>query len=147
MSSIIIPVNTGDFAIIQTDRSKIFIWENRYTKINHTNATGATETLLAGTLMGRILTSQLVIPLVSTATDGSQFPVGILADDYTVINGATQEFAICFYGDIADTKVILGGSDSLDTAIAGRSIRDRIASDTVGIRLIPSIEMSGFDNQ
>ena len=147
MSSQTTPVNTGSFAIVQVDRSKVFIWQNRYTKANHTNSTGATETLLTGTLMGRISASQLVIPLASAATDGSQFPIGILADDYTVINGATLELAICNFGDVAEEKVIFAGSDVFATVISGRSIRDRIAADTVGIRLVTSTEMSGYDNQ
>lgn len=147
MPSVSVPVNTGNVAIVQMDFSRIFIFDNRYAKADYTNSTGATVTLAAGTLMGRISATQKLLPHVSSAVDGSQFPVGVLAEDYVVANGATQELAFCNYGDVVESAVILGGADTLATVISSRSIRDRIASDTVGIRLVPSVENTIADNQ
>ena len=140
-------LNTGQQATTNYDLSKIFIWDNRYSKANYTNSGYDSVDLAAGTLMGRISATQEIIPLASGASDGSQYPVGILAQDATVEAGDTVELAFCNYGDVVEGKVILDGSDTLDTVIEGRSIRDRIAGDTVGVRLVPSTEMTGEDNQ
>jgi hypothetical protein len=146
MSSQEVVSNTGNMAIINTDTSKIFIWENRYSKANLTNSGYDDVTYPVGTLLGRIGSSQEVVPLVSTATDGSQYPVGILADDYTVEAGDTVEVSFCNYGDVAEEMVVLDAGDTMDTLIDDRSIRDRIASDTVGIRLVPGTELTAEDN-
>jgi Bacteriophage lambda head decoration protein D len=129
------------------DTSKIFIWNNRYETGTYTNPTGAEVSLLAGTLMGRVATTQKLKPCVSSASDGSQFPVGILADDYAVDYGESATVTICISGDVAEGKVILGGSDTLSTVVSSRSLRDRIAADTMGIKLVSSTEMTAEDNQ
>lgn len=131
------------------DTSKIFIWNNRYESGTYTNpsTTGAEVTLAKGTLMGRVSGTQKLLPLASGASDGSQFPVGILADDYTVDYLESANVFICVAGDVAEEKVILSGSDTLSTVISSRSIRDRIAADTVGINLVAGQAQDGYDNQ
>lgn len=146
MSAQTVRNNTGNQLTVDTDRSKIFLWRNRYDNADYTNASGGSVTLAAGTLLGRISATGKVIPLASAAADGSQFPVGILADDYIVANGATISLAFCVSGDVATEKVVLAGADTLDTVISSRRIRDRIAADTVGIKLVATSEMTDFDN-
>lgn len=147
MSSNSIVLNTGQQAIVNFDVSKIFVWNNRYEKADYTNSGYDDVVLAAGTLMGRVSATQEIIPLASGASDGSQYPVGVLAQDITVEGGATVSLYICVAGDVVEDKVILDGSDTLSTVISGRSIRDRIAADTVGIKLVPSTELTGYDNQ
>ncbi len=147
MSSNSIVLNTGQQAIINFDVSKIFIWNNRYEKADYTNSTYDDVVLTAGMLMGRVSASQEIVPLASGASDGSQFPVGILAQDATVEGGDTVSLYICVAGDVVEGKVTLDGSDTLSTVISGRSIRDRIAADTVGVKLVVSTELTGLDNQ
>lgn len=147
MSEFTQPVNTGNQLQTNYDVSKIFIGENRTRTDNYTNSTGGAITLKAGTLMGRISSSALLLPCKSDAVDGSQFPVGVLVEDFTVANGASQPLPICIYGDVAEEKIILLKSgDTLNTVISGRTIRDRIGADTVGIRLIATTELTGYDN-
>jgi hypothetical protein len=146
MSSQTIRNNTGQQITVDTDRSKIFLWKNRYESGNYTNAGGSAVVLAAGTLLGRISATGLLIPLASAASDGSQYPVGILADDYTVAAGATVALAYCVEGDVATEKVVLAGSDTMNTPISGRRIFDRIGADTVGIKLVSSTEMTDYDN-
>lgn len=131
------------------DTSKIFIWNNRFISGTYTNpsASGDEVTLAKGTVMGRISATQKLTPLTSGASDGSQYPVGILADDYTVDYLESAEVFICVAGDVAEELIDLQGSDTLDTVISGRSIRDRIGGDTVGINLVAGTAMDGFDNQ
>lgn len=140
-------LNNGQQAITNYNVAKIFIWGNRYSKGSYTNSTYDPITLTAGTLMGRVSATQKIKPLASGASDGSQYPVGILAQDVTVEEGETQELAFCYDGDVAEELLTLDGSDTLSTVISGRSIRDRIAADTVGIRLVSGTEMTGYDNQ
>jgi len=133
--------------ITNNDNAKIFIWDNRYEQGEFTNPSTVDAVLAKGTLMGRVSATQKLKPLASGASDGSQFPVGILADDYTVDYLETANLTICIGGDVAEELVILNGSDTMDTVISGRSIRDRIAGDTLGIKLVSGTQMTAFDNQ
>lgn len=146
-----IPVNTNNQAFVNTDTTKIFVFNNRYTDVAYEgeNSTYDDVTIPAGTLMGKISASQLAVPLASGASDGSQYPVGILAEDITIAAGDTVEkdISICVAGDVEESKIVLDGSDTLDTVISGRSIRDRIGADTVGIKLVAAVQMTSFDNQ
>ena len=148
MSSHTIVLNTGQQAIIHTDTGKIFVGGNRYEKGDFNNSDLYDPvTLQAGTLLGRISATGYLVPLESGASDGSQYPVGVLADDYTVDEGEDQEIYFCVAGDVVADKVIFQGSDDLDTVVDGRQLRDRIGADTVGIKLITqNIEMSAEDN-
>ncbi len=133
--------------ITKYDNAKIFIWDNRYEQGTYTNPTGDEVTLAKGTLMGRIATSQKLVPLVSSASDGSQYPVGILADDYVVDYGASANVTICIGGDVAEELVILASGDTLSTLVSSRSLRDRIAGDTLGIKLVSGEQMTAYDNE
>lgn len=147
MSSQTVVLNNGQQAHITTDVSKIFLWNNRYESALYNNSAYGSVTLSAGTLMGRVAATGWIKPLASGAADGSQFPVGILANDITVDGGALETVSICVAGDVAEEKIILQGSDTMETTISSRRLRDRIAADTVGIKLITSTEMTGYDNQ
>lgn len=145
MNSIVL--NTGQQMTITIDTSKIFIWGNRYTTGSYTNSGGSPVTLAAGTLLGKVSATQKLLPHSSAASDGSQFPVGVLADDYIIAAGATLDLFYCVAGDVAQEKVILASGDTMVTPVSGRSIYDRIGSDTVGIKLVPSTSNSDYDNQ
>jgi hypothetical protein len=142
--------NTANQATINTDLSKIFVGNNRYSDFpySNTNSTYDDITIPKGTLMGRIGSTLKVIPLVSTAVDGSQNPVGILAEDVVVEAGEvyTKDVTLCVSGDVAESKVILSGSETLDTLISSRPLRDLIGANTVGIKLVSSTENTSFDN-
>lgn len=145
MSTNSIVLSNGQQMTITTDLSKIFLWNNRYDQADYT--AGADITLPAGTLLGRIHATGKVVPLASAATDGSQFPVGILAQDTFVANGATVSLTYCVAGDVAADKVIYDGTDTGETVVSAKRLKDRIASDTVGIKLVNSTSNSDFDNQ
>lgn len=151
MSENAITLNTGQQAIITTDLGKIFVWNNRYDKFNYEYENDSYDdvTIPAGTLMGKIAADNVVVPLASGASDGSQYPVGVLAADVVILAGETfdGEITLCVAGDVVESKVILDGSDTMDTVISARTIRDRIGADTVGIKLVESTEMTGYDNE
>ena len=142
-----VALNNGVQAIIHNDVSKIFIRDNRYESADYTNSDEYDPvTLTAGTLLGRVHASGKVVPLTSGASDGSQFPVGILKQTVTVEEGDTREVTFCVAGDVAEGKIIFQGSDTLETVVSSRRLRDRIAADTVGIKLVPSTELTEDDN-
>jgi hypothetical protein len=146
MSSQTIALNTGQQLTVNTDIGKIFVWENRYSDAAYTNGGGAPVTLTEGTLLGRIAATGKIVPLTSAANDGSQFPVGILNQTVIVAAGETRQLSFCVSGDVVENKVLLQGADTLDTVVAGKTIRDRIGSDTVGVKLVTSTELTGYDN-
>lgn len=146
MSSNTIILNTGQQAIINTDLTKIFVWNNRYDSARFTNDTDDDVNLVAGTLLGKISATQDVVPLVASATDGSQFPVGILAEDAVILANTSAQLSYCVAGDVVEGKVILATGNTMSTVISGRSIHDRIGGDTVGVKLVGGIENTDFDN-
>jgi len=141
---------TNNQAFLNTDVTKIFILNNRYQSadFDRVNATYDDITIPAGTVMGKISATGKVVPLTSGASDGSQYPIGILAEDITKVAGVndTIEVTFCVSGDVNINMIDLQGSDTLNTVISGRSIHDRIGGDTVGVNLVPSTEMTSFDN-
>ncbi|MBX2906164.1 MAG: head decoration protein [Taibaiella sp.] len=89
-----------------------------------TNSTGSTMTLQPGRVLGRVeATTTNVYPQVSSATDGSQIPVGVLAQKVVIADGdsATVTFIRGGFVQLDDLFLGLGGSDTLNTAISDNS--------------------------
>jgi len=148
MSDVTNRLNNGQQATTDYDLSKIFLWMNRYENDSYVQNSGySTLTLKAGTLMGRIASTQGLAPVISSGiTDGSQVPVGILAQDITVLAGQTaNDVALCIAGDVNAGKVIFLGGDSFATVIAGKSLRDHLVANSQ-IILRPVTEMTDYDN-
>lgn len=147
MSKNTIGLNNGQQLTVTTDISKIFIWNNRYKSYPCANSAYGSLTLLAGTLMGTVAATGWVKPLASGASDGSQFPTGILAEDITIDGGDLVNVDLCVEGDVAEEQIIFQGTDNLNTTVSSRRLRDRIGSDTVGIKLVTTTSNQTFDNQ
>lgn len=141
-------VNSGsNFLHTRYDRSKIFLGENRYLNSQTVlNAGGSTATFAAGTLLGRVTASGKLVPLASGSTDGSETPVGILAQDVTLAASGETQASVCVAGNVLKSKVVLDGSDTMATTIGGRTIADLIGAETVGIMLLDADELSATDN-
>ncbi len=146
MSNQTLGTNTGVQLSVNTDLSRIFLWENRYAQAAFNNSQYNNLLMPAGTLLGRIAATQTLALCDSKSTDGSQFPIGVLAEDTILVSGTTKTLSYCNYGDIAEDKIIFHGTDTINTVVSGRSLRDRIAADTVGIRLVAGDELTKFDN-
>lgn len=147
--SITTSVNTAVQLIAKTDLTKIFLGGNETIQMSYTNSTGAAKTITAGLVMGRISASALALPLESDASDGSQYPVGVLMNEtITVANGATATITVAICGDINENELTFeNGTDTLATAVSSKILRDRIAADTLGIRLVAQTENTRFDNE
>lgn len=108
---------TSGILVTQFDYSKLFIWNNFMRTATLTNSSGGTLTYAKGTVLGRIFSSNKVYPAVSSAINGSQVPMGVLANDYTVANSASVTVTYCISGKVARELLIFGGSDTLATII------------------------------
>lgn len=146
---------TGNALLTNYNVGKTFIGHNRYQQFTYTNSTGSEVSLAEGTLMGLIYGTNKVVPLQSSATNGSQVPIGILKTNKTVANGASATVNICVAGEIAAENVTYDGSDTAATAI---SLTDSGSATVVigtinslllekGIYLFSADEMTAQDNQ
>ena len=148
MSEITTVNQTSNQVQFDVDQSKVFVYGNKFEGANFINLTGGILSYAVGTVLGRIHATGKVTELKSAATDGSQFPIGILATELTAIAGSgTADINFCNAGEVAEEKVILNGADTLLTVVDARILRDRIAADTMGIKLVLGTELTGFDNQ
>lgn len=141
---------TNNQAGINTDTSKVFIGKNRYDvfPFSLANSTYSDVTHKAGTVMGRIGSTLKVVPFTSGASDGSQVVCGILAEDVTIpaSSTTTKNVTLCVEGDVDQNKVLLQGSDTLNTLVSNRPVRDKIGAETVGIKLVVTTELTEYDN-
>lgn len=147
MSANQVTVSTNNQQTTNYDLSKLFLLNNRYQAGLYTNSGYVAKSLPAGTVLGRIAATGAIIPLVSTANDGSQFPIGILAQDYTVQAGAITSLMYGVCGDVAQELLsFANGTDTLNTIVNGRTLFDRIQSDSVAIFIKPSVDLTDYDN-
>lgn len=130
------------------DHSKIFLfglrtdtgsfdWEN----------TGYDNDLVPGTVLGRVSATGKLVPFDSTASDGSQFPIGILYGDLGTVEAGDTLAAACTYamaGDVASAKLVFQGTDTLNTVVSSRQVRDWLA--LLGFKLVTSVENTAYDN-
>ena len=148
MDEITIVNQTNNQAHFDYDNSKVFICDNRYDTATFRNLTAGALDFKVGTVLGRISSTGKVTEMKSGGTDGSQFPVGILATDIVQLAATSDiEVSMCISGDVAEEKVLLNDTDTLLTAVDDKIYRDRIGADTVGIILKAGTELTNFDNQ
>lgn len=146
MSSQTVPLNTGQQMIVHTDLSKTFLWNRRSQpgQINNSDLYDPV-TIPEGTVMGRISATGLLTPFTSGASDGSQWPIGVLVDTHIIDEGDTHNVFICDDGDVAAEKLVFDGSDDLDTVVDGRQVRDWLK--VTGIKVITATELTATDNE
>jgi hypothetical protein len=145
MNSQEVALNTGNQMIIHTTIAKVFLWNRRSQpgQINNSDLYDP-ETYPEGTVMGRISATGLLAPFTSGASNGSQFPIGVLVGTHIVEEGATNNVFICDDGDVAAEQLIFQGSDDLDTVVSGRQVRDWLK--LAGVKVITSTDLTGHDN-
>lgn len=147
MSTNNVVFNNGQQLQVQTNLAKLFPFEKEFRQYaGAVNSTYNPITYPAGTVMGVIATTGIAVPMTSGASDGSQYPIGILAEDYTVDEGQSVNIAIMVRGRVRQDMLILQGSDTLSTVVGSRRIFERIGSDSVGILIIGATNCTNFDN-
>lgn len=141
------PLNNGSQAITNYDLAKIFIWNNRYETGLYTNSVYTTETLLAGTIMGRVGSTNQLVKCFASANDGSQFPIGVLADNYVIPEGVVTSITMCIKGDVVADKLIFEEGDALNTVVNGSGNRTILDLLQTYVKVVNNTEMTDYDNQ
>ena len=80
----------GNMVIADFDNSMVFMGCNKFVDESLKNTTGGSITYKMGTLLGKsgsATHSGKVLQLDTAASDGSQYPFGILATDVTIAAG------------------------------------------------------------
>jgi hypothetical protein len=138
--------HSGGIRTTNYDNSKMFLFDNNFADGQMNNSTYNDVTHPLGTIVSRDPATGLLVPLDSGASDGTQIPVGVLAADFTIEDGTTDDVRICTGGEIDSSKLVFQGSDDLDTVIDTRQLRDHLSGATVGFVLRTVDELSNFDN-
>ena len=141
-------IDQSNFLGAVTDVSKIFLGGNQTEADTYINNSGYDPiTLIAGTVLGRIGSTGILVPTISTASDGSQNVLGILMQDLVIESGDTVSALVCVSGRVAAEKLVfVKPGDSLTTAVSNRQYRDKIQGETVGVKLVYSAENTYPDN-
>lgn len=126
---------------------KMFLGSNRYETVVCENGDSYDDlTIAVGSVMGRIAATGKVVLLDKDASDGSQYPVGINAEEVTIGAGDESNLSICVCGEVDANGLVFVAGTTLATVIAAKTVEDRIASDTVGIHLVTGTDLTAFDN-
>jgi hypothetical protein len=134
-------------SITTYDYSKLFSTNFKVITGTYTNSSGDTVDLVEGMLFGRAHASGLLAILASGSSDGSQIPLGINLTAASVANGASATIRLAVTGRVNEDKLVFDGTDTLDTVVDNRRLRDRIPADTAGIELESFTELVNYENQ
>lgn len=134
--------------ITNFDTTKVFLRDNRFVEVTYTNPSGAAVAeLKKGDVFGRVASTEKVLPLDKDATTGEQYPLGVLVEDLDVAASGTVTLTLCVSGDVEETELNFPAGTDLTTVIEAKTVRDRMMSDTMGIFLVASEELTEYDNQ
>lgn len=143
MSSVTSRNQTRNQVAFDYDYSKLFLWNNQFRKITIPNATSDDVALSAGTLIGAVGSTYQVY---KSGTSNISV-VGVLAEDgITIPANGSVDVQVCIGGRVNGSALVLDGTDTLDTVVNYRTIRDRIAAESLGIEIALSDELSKTDN-
>lgn len=124
------------------DFSKVFLFNNIYRKVTISNSSGSDLTITIGTLIGVVSSTYQVY---ASGTSNISL-VGVAAETITIADGASASVNVCIGGKVAEDKLVFDGTDALTTVVSYKTLRDRLASDTLGIELASTSELTADDN-
>jgi hypothetical protein len=134
--------------ITNYDTSKILLGNNEFNTADVT-ASGADVVFSAGDVLGQIAATAKLVLLDNTATDGSQYPFGVIYQDQTIADGVTATVSVVNKGKINKNLLTFGGSTTLASTVGAASNLKTIDAELngLGLTLKAGVEMSGLDNQ
>lgn len=144
MSTVTNNENTDSQQTTTYNTAKIFLGDNAYETGFHNNAGYADVALVAGQVMGRVTLTDEIIPTIADATDGSQFPIGVMSHDITVEPGITQTITLCTKGRVDGDLLVFDAGDTKETVVDGRRLKDLLTM--IGFELLYGTEMTSQDN-
>lgn len=136
--------NNGQQVQVNTNLAKLFPFNKEFIQYVKTNSTYVDETIPAGTVMGVVSATGLIKPMTSGASDGSQFAMGILAEDYVIPFGDSINVAVMVKGYVRKDMIILQGSDTLNTVVSGRRVFETLLAAGVFIQSVQNA--TNYDN-
>lgn len=137
---------SGGMRVTNYSTKELPIFDNTYLQGTFENADAYETTLAIGTIMGRISATGNLLPFDADASDGSQFPIGVMAHTCVVDAGDEKQVSIITGGEInANMLVFVDNADSLDTVVSSRQVRDHLQ--LAGFTLRFPTELSKLDNQ
>lgn len=148
MSEVTNVLQADNQLITNYDLSKFLLGFNSFVSASLT-ASGGDVDLAQGQLMGRIASTGLLTPCVASATDGSQYPVGLAIIAQTIADGTTGVVNLVNKGKVDESKIVLSGVETLDTTFGATSNKRtyRDALNDLGLELEIADELTAYDNQ
>lgn len=148
MSEITLRDDTRNQAAFDRKLSNLLILHNSFLKGDYANISGALETVKVGQILGRVAATQKLVVCKSGAVDGSQFPAAIAVQELTdiAIAGTVDNIAPCNGGKVNVNELVFDGTDTLDTLVDGKSMRDHLIANTKGLELVDVLENIDYDN-
>lgn len=149
MSKITSILQTRNQQIANYDISKLALGDNEFVKANYT-ASGET-TLAAGLVLGKVSATGKLATLDPTASDGSQYPYGVLYlgvnESITLDDAETEQLTLINKGRVALAKLSFPVGVTIDDAITGdtRTVKDLL--NVLGLILEGGTELTKIDNQ
>ena len=145
MTTATVRTATNNQIVIDYNSSKFLVGGGHtFIRRDYANISGALESLSECQVMGRVSATGKVIPCVSTAVDGSQYPIGFNFDAKTdvAIAGTIDDLLIVNGGGIRRDKIVLTGTDTLNTVVDGRTIEDWLITNCTNLEIIDTINTS-----
>jgi hypothetical protein len=153
MSTVTNKLQTASAMFNDYDTSNLLLGFNSFIDGTITAAAGS-GVLLAGMVMGRVAATGKITPCVVSATDGSQYPIGVCIQTQTVADGASALIPLVNKGRVAESKIDFLGAETLATVVkitttepadyAQTTYRDLL--NNLGLILMGGIELTGVDN-
>ena len=142
-----IKVQNSNSLFVEYNVSKLLLGFNGFIT-GVVTASGAAVTLTQGMIMGQIAATGKIVPMKSAATDGSQYPFGIVLNGEVVADGTSSTINLVNKGRINENIVKFEGTDDMDTAIgATNNLRTyRALLNDMGFEFEIADELTAVDN-
>lgn len=148
MANTITTVTNTDNQLHVNYQEKNLLRGNNEFSYGDVTASGSDVTITQGEVMGRISATGKLVPLLHSATDGSQYPAGLayvgINETKTIADGETKTIELVYQGKINASLINFGTASTLDDVVGGRTVRDWLRD--IGLVLDESQELTNFAN-
>lgn len=146
--------NTSNQATYDYLKKRLLLGKYTTRRIDYANISGAEESVVVGTVMGRVDATQKLVPCISTAVDGSQQPIGVILDELSAIAIAAtvDNVLVCDGGELDAANVIFqNGTDTLQTVVTStgadvKTMEDFLKQNGNNFEFLTVKDSSEFDN-
>jgi len=136
----IINTDTQNFLSVTRDSSTVVLGENKFGDGIY-NHVGVDVILEAGTVLGRVNSTDKIAFFDGGAATGLENILGVLPED-TVVTAGDQSIPFAESGMISEGKLVFENGEVLTDIVGGRTVRDKFKTDNLGIDLVLSQELS-----